>query len=88
MRHFVTENSALSWWLIGFVVSGFAFAVYRGFFRARKIQPHGFRWKTFRNETFFAIVNLAIGATILARIHHDVDRTHQHQHGALRAFRF
>jgi lathosterol oxidase len=68
MRHFVIENSPLSYWLIAFVISGLAFAVYRGFFRARKIQPNGFRWKTFRNEIFFAIINLAIGATILGFI--------------------
>jgi hypothetical protein len=44
------------------------YALLTGFFRARKIQPNGFRWKTFRNEIFFAILNLAVGATILAYI--------------------
>ncbi len=68
MRHFVTENSPLSWWLIGLLLGGFALAVYRGVFRARKIQPRGFRWQTFRNEIFFAIINLAIGATILGLV--------------------
>lgn len=65
MRHYVTDNAPLSYWLIAFVITGFAAAVCRGFFRARKIQPRGFRWKTFRNEIFFAIINLAIGGTIL-----------------------
>jgi sterol desaturase/sphingolipid hydroxylase (fatty acid hydroxylase superfamily) len=68
MRHFVTENSPLSYWLIAFLLTGFAFAVYRGAFRAWKIQPNGFRWKTFRNEIFFALINLAIGATILGYV--------------------
>ena len=65
MRHYLTENAPLSYWLIAFVITGFAAAVYRGFFRARKIQPKGFRWKTFRNEIFFAFINLAIGGMIL-----------------------
>lgn len=65
LRHFIGANSPLSYWLIAFLISGFGFAIYSGFFRARKIQPQGFRWIIFRNEIFFAIVNLAIGATIL-----------------------
>jgi len=68
LRHFISENAPLSYWLVLFVIGGFAFAVYQGFFRARKIQPKGFRWKTFRNEIFFAIINLAIGATILGYV--------------------
>jgi Delta7-sterol 5-desaturase len=68
LRHFISDNAPLSYWLVLFVIGGFAFAVYQGFFRARKIQPKGFRWKTFRNEIFFAVINLAIGATILGYI--------------------
>jgi sterol desaturase/sphingolipid hydroxylase (fatty acid hydroxylase superfamily) len=68
MRHFLTDSGPLGYWLMAFVVVGFAFAVYSGFFRARKIQPNGFRWKTFRNEILFAILNLAVGATILGYI--------------------
>jgi sterol desaturase/sphingolipid hydroxylase (fatty acid hydroxylase superfamily) len=65
LRDFVVTNSPLSYWLIAFVGSTFAVAVYRGFFRARKIQPKGFRWITFRNEFIFAVINLAISATVL-----------------------
>jgi len=68
LRHFATESNPLTFWLIAFLISGFVFAVYSGFLRARKIQPNGFRWKTFRNEIIFAIINLAIGATILGYI--------------------
>src|SRR5579864_3116705 len=68
MRHYVTENAPLSYWLIALVSSGFAAAVYRGFFRARKIQPQGFRWKTFRNEIFFSFINLAVGGMILGYV--------------------
>ena len=68
MRHLFVENSPLSYWLVAFIISGFVVAVHRGFFRARKIQPRGFRWKTFRNEIFFAILNMATGATVLVFI--------------------
>jgi sterol desaturase/sphingolipid hydroxylase (fatty acid hydroxylase superfamily) len=65
LRNFVVDNSPLSYWLIVFLVSTFVAAVWRGYFRARKIQPSGFRWKTFRNELLFAVVNVAFSATIL-----------------------
>jgi sterol desaturase/sphingolipid hydroxylase (fatty acid hydroxylase superfamily) len=68
LGHFVADNSPFSYWLIALVVSGVAVAIYRGYFRARKIQPKGFRWKTFRNEIFFAIINLAIAGTILGYV--------------------
>ena len=68
MRQFITENSPLSYWLIAFLLSGFAFAVYTGFFKARKIQPKGFSWKTFRFELFMAVVTLVISAAVLGYI--------------------
>jgi sterol desaturase/sphingolipid hydroxylase (fatty acid hydroxylase superfamily) len=39
--------------------------VFRGFFRVRKIQPNGFRWRTFRNEILFGTLNLAVSAFAL-----------------------
>jgi Delta7-sterol 5-desaturase len=68
MRQFVTQNAPLSYWLIALVVVSFGYALLTEFFRARKIQPNGFRWKTFRNELLFATFNLAIGATVLAYV--------------------
>jgi sterol desaturase/sphingolipid hydroxylase (fatty acid hydroxylase superfamily) len=62
---FITEYSPLSYWLVAFVVVGFAVAVYRGWFKARKIQPKGFKWKVFRDEFFFAIITLVVSATVL-----------------------
>ena len=62
---FITANAPLSYWLIGFVVATFAAAIYRGWFKARKIQPKGFKWITFRNEIFFGVINVAISATVL-----------------------
>ena len=65
LRQWITENSPLSYWLVAFVVGGFVFAVYNGYFKARKIQPNGFNWKIFRNEIVFGIVNVLISATAL-----------------------
>ena len=48
----MTENSPLSYWFAAFVASWFVFAVYRGYFKVRKIQPNGFNWIIFRNEIF------------------------------------
>src|ERR1700730_16906510 len=62
---FITGNP-LGRFLALFLIVGFLAAVFRGFFRARKIQPNGFRCRTFRNEILFAILNLAVSAFALA----------------------
>ena len=61
---FITGNP-LGRFLALFLIVGFLAAVFRGFFRARKIQPNGFRWRAFRNEILFAILNLAVSAFAL-----------------------
>jgi sterol desaturase/sphingolipid hydroxylase (fatty acid hydroxylase superfamily) len=48
------------------MIVGLVLILFRGFFRARKIQPSGFRWRTFRNELLFGVVNLAISGTLLS----------------------
>jgi sterol desaturase/sphingolipid hydroxylase (fatty acid hydroxylase superfamily) len=68
LQRFIVDNRPLSYWLIALVVSGLAVAVYRGFFRARKIQPNGFRWTTFRNEILFGVINVAVSAAVLSYI--------------------
>jgi sterol desaturase/sphingolipid hydroxylase (fatty acid hydroxylase superfamily) len=64
----VTGQSLLSYWLIAFVVSGVAAGIFTGFFRARKIQPNGFNWRTFRNEAFFATFNVVVSGFVLGFI--------------------
>lgn len=68
LGEFITGKSGLSYWLIAFVVSGLVFGVVSGFFRARKIQPNGFNWRTFRNEAFFATLNVVISGTLIGFI--------------------
>ena len=52
----LTAGDPLTLWITGFVVVGIVFGVATGFFKARKIQPRGFKWKTFRNEAIFAVM--------------------------------
>lgn len=58
-------NSSVSLWLALFLVTGFGVAIWQGFFTVRKIQPRGFKWKTFRNEGIFAVINLVVSGLVL-----------------------
>ncbi|CAN7316511.1 sterol desaturase family protein [Phenylobacterium sp. LjRoot225] len=63
---FIARIDPLTWWLAGLAVSGLIAGVLTGFLQARKIQPNGFRWRTFRSEVVIAIVNLSITVLVLA----------------------
>ena len=60
IRSLIDGENWLTIWLVAFVATGILAGVVTGFFKARKIQPKGFRWKTFRNEGLFAAFNLAV----------------------------
>jgi sterol desaturase/sphingolipid hydroxylase (fatty acid hydroxylase superfamily) len=60
-----TQVDPLTWWLVAFVAGGILAGIFTGYFRARKIQPKGFRWRVFRNEIFFAILNVTVSAVVL-----------------------
>lgn len=60
-----TGENLLRLWLIGFLVSGLILGIVTGFFKARKIQPNGFKWKIFRNEGIYATINLTVSAFTL-----------------------
>ncbi len=68
IQNYFAGKDPLTLWLIGFVVSGIVYGIVSGFFKARKIQPNGFRWRTFRNEVIFTIINVAIATTMLGYI--------------------
>ena len=55
----------LTLWLAFFTASGIALGVATGFFKARKIQPKGFKWKTFRNEVGFTAITFLISGAVL-----------------------
>lgn len=62
---FVGGEVTLRLWIALFLVSGLIAGVLTGFFKARKIQPKGFKWITFRNEGIFTIINVATAGTFL-----------------------
>jgi Delta7-sterol 5-desaturase len=68
LEHIWTGGNPLFKWLLAFVIVGLLATLFRSFFRARKIQPNGFRWRTFRNEAFFGIINLATAGVVLGYI--------------------
>jgi Delta7-sterol 5-desaturase len=55
IQHFIIGNP-LGRFLALLLIVGFLATVLRGFLRARKIQPNGFKWRTFRNEILFGIL--------------------------------
>ena len=68
IHNFLAGGNPLYKWLIFFLLAGFLVNIFRGFFRARKIQPNGFKWKTFRNEAIVAVITLTISAATLGFI--------------------
>jgi sterol desaturase/sphingolipid hydroxylase (fatty acid hydroxylase superfamily) len=65
LQNFIATKNSLSLWLAAFVIAGFTAGVLSGFFRARKIQPKGFRWKIFRNEILFSAINLGTAGFLI-----------------------
>jgi Delta7-sterol 5-desaturase len=62
---FVARLDPLTLWLAAFLVSGLVAGILTGYFRARKIQPKGFRWRIFRHEILFAALNLTLSGFLL-----------------------
>jgi sterol desaturase/sphingolipid hydroxylase (fatty acid hydroxylase superfamily) len=61
----IASGDPLTLWLTGFVVVGIAAGVLSGYFKARKIQPDGFKWKLFRREIVWAVINVASSAFLI-----------------------
>ena len=55
----LSSLDALEWWLIGFVVAGLIVGIATGYFRARRIQPRGFKWKILGHELIWTIINIS-----------------------------
>jgi Delta7-sterol 5-desaturase len=58
-------EKSLALWFALFLASGLVAGIWTGFFRARKIQPKGFKWTKLRNEAFFAVVNLVASGFLI-----------------------
>lgn len=61
----ITGEKALQIWLALFVVTGLLAGIFTGFFKARKIQPRGFKWSVFRNEAMFGTINLVVSTLLI-----------------------
>ena len=65
MPNLLTAVDPIKLWIATIVVVGLVAGIASGFFKARKIQPKGFKWKTFRDEVLFAILTVTISAALL-----------------------
>ena len=50
-----------------FVIAGIA-GIASGYFKARKCQPKGFKWKQFRFEAMIAVITLIFGVLVLGNL--------------------
>ena len=65
MFDFASGENLLQLWLVLFAAVGIAAGIVSGFFKARKIQPNGFKWKVFGHEAVFAVITILVSATII-----------------------
>lgn len=71
IREFInglTTQNLLNLWLAGFVIAGLVAGILTGFFRARKIQPNGFKWKIFRLEIVVAALSIFFSGLVLGSL--------------------
>jgi sterol desaturase/sphingolipid hydroxylase (fatty acid hydroxylase superfamily) len=61
----MTGEHLLRLWFWLFIISGLVAGIATGFFRARKIQPRGFKWKIFGLEAGVAAITLLISGPII-----------------------
>jgi sterol desaturase/sphingolipid hydroxylase (fatty acid hydroxylase superfamily) len=65
LEGYLAGKDPLTLWLAAFVITGLVVGIVSGFFRARKIQPNGFRWRTFLQEIVFVVINIALSGFLL-----------------------
>jgi len=58
-------DTLLDIYIFGAIAVAIGVGIWSGFFQARKIQPGGFKWRTFRFEILFMILTLTVSATLL-----------------------
>lgn len=56
---------SLQLWFGLFIGAGLIGGVVTGFFKARKIQPRGFKWHRFRMEAVYGVINVAISGALI-----------------------
>lgn len=65
LRDAFTGKDMLTLWLVLFLASGLVAGIATGFFKARKIQPRGFKWRIFGQEAVVAVITLTISGAVL-----------------------
>jgi lathosterol oxidase len=65
MQEFIQNEPWLALWVGLFIASGLIGGIVSGFFKARKVQPNGFKWLTFRNEAIVAVITVMISGPII-----------------------
>lgn len=81
LRDPFTGEHMLTIWLWLFVASGMIVGVASGFFKMRKIQPRGFKWKSLRTEILVAVIGMPITGFLMGALskllhHFDLIRFH------------
>lgn len=61
----LSSEQLLRLWVMGFIAATLVAGIVTGFFKARKIQPKGFKWSVFRWELFGAAVTAVVSGTAL-----------------------
>ena len=67
-QQFMDQTGPLGRFTVLFAVVGLAVIFGRGFLKARKIQPHGFKWKSLRREMVWAVINVAASAVLIGSL--------------------
>lgn len=65
MQEFIRNEPWLALWIGLFIATGLIGGIVTGFFKARKVQPNGFKWLTFRNEAIVAVITIMISGPII-----------------------
>ncbi|MCE7798900.1 sterol desaturase family protein [Sphingobium sufflavum] len=74
MDHFIQIKDMLmgldplTWWLALLAIFGLSTGFFTGYFRARKIQPNGFKWPIFRREVGWAVFNVSVTTLVLGAV--------------------
>jgi Delta7-sterol 5-desaturase len=61
----ITGEQAIKFWIFAFALTGLVAGILSGFFKARKIQQKGFKWKIFRDEVLFALITVTLSGAII-----------------------
>lgn len=68
IQNFVGGFAPYDWWLMGFVFVLLGVGLLTGYFRARKIQPKGFKWSLIAHEFVWTVINISTAGFTLGAL--------------------